>query len=117
MFSRLTTATPSNVQAGATPLAHGHAAWRRWLMLLALLGYLVLLGFSASHDHASSLSEDECAVCSVVSDNISELPAIPVVLAEVAVLQYHILAGAVEIAASLSPNPLPSICGPPLQAI
>ena len=117
MFSRLPQSTPSHVQVGATPLAHGQAIWRRWLTLVALLSYLALLGFSASHDHASSLSEDECAVCSLVSDNISELSALPAVATEVTVLQYHILVGVVKIVTTTSPRRLPSICGPPLQTI
>src|SRR5471030_669549 len=63
------TASP---QAGVFAVAR----WRVWTALLTAITFAVLVSTAAMHHHASVADDQDCAICSVVTHKLTDVPLV-----------------------------------------
>jgi hypothetical protein len=108
---RFTARIGSSTPGLATPAyARG---WRLCVALFAALSFALLVSTSATHQHLSKLSAQDCALCVAVADTLADPPALPALVHQIDQQAYVLPAVAVHVAAFASPKLLPPSCGPP----
>jgi hypothetical protein len=102
-------------QTSAPPLrrAYAVARWRVWTALLTALTFVVLVSTAAMHHHATTAEDQDCAVCSVITHKITDVPLVILPRLVVVLVSYAPFLLAAPAIAPASPLLLPPGCGPP----
>jgi hypothetical protein len=54
--------------------ARAIAPWRVWTALLTAMTFVVLVSTAAMHHHATVVDDQDCAVCSIVTHKVTDIP-------------------------------------------
>jgi hypothetical protein len=101
----------SHRQASSPPARP--ARWRVWTALLAAITFIVLVSTAATHHHATTVDDQDCAICSVVTHKLADLPLVKLPKLVVILVSYAPFLRAAPSVAHASPLRLPPSCGPP----
>ena len=100
--------------AGSSPCQIKAKWWRACVALITALALVLLLITSATHHHNSELEADECALCCVATDKISNVT--PLVLIAAAIAYFLYFSSVITHPATAlftTARLLPPGCGPP----
>jgi heme/copper-type cytochrome/quinol oxidase subunit 2 len=92
------------------------AAWRFWTALVTIVAFVLLLSNISTHHHATSAEDQDCAVCSVVSHKITDLPEVVLPKLVLVIVSFASLLVLRARVARPSVSLLPPSCGPPAGA-
>jgi hypothetical protein len=93
--------------------ARAVAPWRIWTALLTAITFVVLVSTAAMHHHATAVEDQDCAVCSVVTHKVTNLPLVVLPKLVVVFLSYSPFLLPKPFITLASPVVLPPSCGPP----
>ncbi|HEY8026572.1 MAG TPA: hypothetical protein VIF60_18655 [Burkholderiaceae bacterium] len=96
--------------------ARSLAPWRFWTALVTVIAFTLLLSSVSAHHHTTAADDQDCAVCSVVSHKVSDLPEVVLPKLVLVLVSYapHLSLTACDAPVSLSL--LPPSRGPPAGA-
>jgi len=96
-----------------TQRARTVAPWRIWTALLTVISFVVLVSTATMHHHATAVEDQDCAICSVVTHKVADLPPVTMPAMVAILLSYAPFLPAKPSTARPSPLHLPPSCGPP----
>ena len=93
--------------------AYAVERWRVWTAMLTAITFVVLVSTAAMHHHATMVEDQDCAICSVVTHKLADLPLVTLPRLVVIFIAYAPFLPATQRVAHASPSLLPPSCGPP----
>ncbi len=103
----------SRPNASAPSARRSLAPWRYWTILLTIVAFVGLLTTASTHNHASVADDQDCAVCSIVTHNTSDLPTVDLPKQVLVLISYAPFLAPSNCHNYVSPALLPPSCGPP----
>ena len=106
-------------QPASAPKMHSTrslAPWRFWTALVTTVAFVLLLSTVSTHHHATTADDQDCAVCSVVSHKVTDLPEVVLPKLVLVLVSYAPLLVPGTCVARVSASLLPPSRGPPAIA-
>jgi len=92
------------------------APWRFWTTLVTIVAFVLLLSNVSTHHHATTADDQDCAICSVVSHKVTDLPEVVLPKLVLVLVSYAPLLVPGTCVARVFTSLLPPSCGPPVAA-